>query len=776
KQTMAVNRRNSNQNWTKHHQNGTKTLNNNNIHKQKSSRDFKENNGYILVGYFFVTFAAIACYLNSVKGELVHDDIFAIKNNQDVSPNGSLSQVFKNDFWGKSMSDNTSHKSYRPLCVLTFRLNYLVHGLHPVGYHIVNICLHAVNTILLLNLCHGLVFDCLLPSFVTSLLFAVHPIHTEAVSGVVGRADVLACTVFLISLQFYIRSIDTRWPGECPTLRSPCLFLVSLLLGGTAMLVKEHGVTVLGVGVLYDAWVLCNKTTRRVLEEKWPTRDCYPLLKRITLVVLVVLLCVCFRVWMMNRQSPAFTEQDNPAAFSPFRMTRVLTYMYLISLNCWLLLYPRVLCYDWQVGSIPIIEQPTDLRNFATFLTICAMGFILYHIYATKAPVSRPECLGITLLVVPFLPASNLFFTVGFVIAERILYIPSMGYCVLLAYGLDRLTINFRWKPRSALAVAMAMAAILAGRTVVRNQVWHSRETLFKSGIEVLPNNAKVHYNYANYLKDVGKTTEAIKHYEKAILLYPKHASAHNNLGTLLNNSLEAEDHFWRAIAINPQHAGAHFNLGNVMHAKNKLLQAEKFLLEAINLEPNSVDSYTNLAAVYADLKEFTYADTYYRKALQVAPHDPNCFNNYGVYLNKIGKPEQALKYYERAYTIDPSHQVSIVNAARLLRSLERNIEAENLFRSALWIERNPGTLDLAGIFYFNTAEPDTALELFQEALFKDPHNADVKVHYAQVLTSLKQYDKAEELILQVLETQIDHVEALKHLANMYGILKKHSL
>lgn len=131
----------------------------------------------------------IGCYWNTLHGDLVHDDVFAIRDNADIRPDTPLSTLLSNDFWGKPMSAPNSHKSYRPLCVLTFRINYLLHGLEPWGYHAVNIALHTMSTLVFWCLCKRVVFkDSLVDirasislSFQAAVIFAVHPIHTEAV-------------------------------------------------------------------------------------------------------------------------------------------------------------------------------------------------------------------------------------------------------------------------------------------------------------------------------------------------------------------------------------------------------------------------------------------------------------------------------------------------------------------------------------------------------------------------------------------------------------------
>ncbi|XP_076371067.1 protein O-mannosyl-transferase Tmtc3-like [Tachypleus tridentatus] len=95
-----------------------------------------------------VVTVALVTYYNSLDGGLVFDDIAAVQDNRDVRPHNPLYNVFVNDFWGTPLHKEQSHKSYRPLCVLSFRLNYAVHGVKPFGYHVVNVFLHAIVCLL----------------------------------------------------------------------------------------------------------------------------------------------------------------------------------------------------------------------------------------------------------------------------------------------------------------------------------------------------------------------------------------------------------------------------------------------------------------------------------------------------------------------------------------------------------------------------------------------------------------------------------------------------
>lgn len=164
---------------------------------------------------------------------------------------------------------------------------------------------------------------------------------------------------------------------------------------------------------------------------------------------------------MIGQGSPKFVESDNPASFSNSSQTRVFTYSYVNAYNVWLLLYPYPLCHDWSMGSIPLVESITDVRNMVTLsVTFAVAILVVYATFTCKVPPSELQTdmttteepgvcesqtkrtkmivlFSLFMAFLPFVPASNLLFPVGFVLAERILYLPSMGYCMLVAIGFN---------------------------------------------------------------------------------------------------------------------------------------------------------------------------------------------------------------------------------------------------------------------------------------------------------------------------------------------------
>ncbi|XP_034636321.1 protein O-mannosyl-transferase TMTC1 isoform X2 [Trachemys scripta elegans] len=721
------------------------------------------------------------CYGNSLRGEFVHDDVWAIVNNPDVRAAAPWAGVFANDFWGKGMAENTSHKSYRPLCVLTFKLNILLAGMNPFYFHAVNVILHCLVTLVLMYTCDKAVFKDGRLAFVTALFFAVHPIHSEAVTGIVGRADVLACLLFLLAFLSYNRSVDHFYVGEhFPPTASPFFLLLSLFLGTCAMLVKETGVTVFGVCLVYDLLFLSYNRLTLYLTASNNQNFLYiarPFLKRAALVISYVILVLYFRFWIMGGSMPMFSEQDNPASFSPYLLTRFLTYSYLLAFNSWLLLAPITLCYDWQVGSIPLIESIWDVRNLATVLLVVVMILLSLHcITAFKKLEHREVLVGLLFLVFPFIPASNLFFRVGFVVAERVLYMPSMGYLILFVHGLKKLCASLnRWGATALTLSALLLLLLFSWKTVKQNEIWLSRESLFSSGVQTLPHNAKVHYNYANFLKDQGRNSEAIYHYKTALKLYPRHASALNNLGTLTKDLVEAKEYYRRALQLNPQHNRALFNLGNLLKSQGKKEEAVFLLRDSIKYGPEFADAYSSLASLLAEQEQFKEAQEVYQAGIENCPESSDLHNNYGVFLVDTGAPERAVSHYQQAIWLSPNHYVAMVNLGRLYRSLGQNKEAEAWYKRALKVSRKAEILSPLGALYYNTGRYEEALQVYREAAALQPSNKEIRLALAQVLAMMGQTKEAEKMTNHIVTEEAECLECYRLLSAIYSKQERYS-
>lgn len=381
--------------------------------------------------FVFIAVITFLAYSNSLKCGFTFDDSSAIVNNVHVHTNSTpWYSVFTVDYWGTPIHLEHSHKSYRPVTMLTFRLDYYLSGLQPFTYHLFNVQLHILVTLIV----YKFMFDRLgdtLPSLVGALFFSLHSLKTEVVSGIVGRAELLSSFFFMSALFCYFNSSNLCYVF--------CVILASLC--------KEQGLTIPCVCIVLEiAHIFVHyKSINGSFQAKFKLVIRNTGWMRILALSMFTVSLLVVRFYVMGNTLPAFTKFDNPASYAS-TPTRQLTYNYLLALNSWLMLYPLHLCADWTMNSIPLVRDIYDVRNLATLAFYSILGLALLRSISLAVTESESKNFGrknilvlaLSLTIVPFIPASNLMFPVGFVIAERVLYTPSIGYSLLLAIGMKK--------------------------------------------------------------------------------------------------------------------------------------------------------------------------------------------------------------------------------------------------------------------------------------------------------------------------------------------------
>lgn len=240
-----------------------------------------------------------------------------------------------------------------------------------------------------------------------------------------------------------------------------------------------------------------------------------------------------------------------------------MTWSHVVFINARLLAMPVTLMADYSHGTVPLVTQIWDLRNVETAIFFTAMLILFAHSLGQSLR-SYPACLlALSLLVAPFIPCSNLLFPVGFVVAERVLYLPSLGFCLLLAIAIYSVV-----PPRIApLAVALIVAAYSA-RTLMRNGDWSTKERFFQAMVRDNPMGPKGHYGLGvtiNHAHDKEKAERGVWHLKEATRLQPNYFDAYNDLGAHFSAKGEygkAAEYFESAIRIKPEHIEGISNLG----------------------------------------------------------------------------------------------------------------------------------------------------------------------------------------------------------------------
>lgn len=420
-----------------------------------------------------------------------------------TTPNSPISNILHNDFWGTPLAHTGSHKSYRPITSLSYKINYIISGHQAFYFHLVNVLLHGLATFLFVIFSSRFLNgeDCF-ALLLSGILFALHPIHTEAVAGIVGRADLLSSIFTLMALLAYDRHVKYREQTDM-IISIWLYFSIAIICSALALLSKELGISALSLCLLADCMNLFSNKISRQSELNQDRR----LMKRkkwsLMFVLMSLTLMILLRASAMNFSTPKFAKADNPAAHDSSFLVRVMTFSFLPVFNAALLLCPVDLSFDWSMESIPLISNIMDVRNLISLVFYSLMSktlytYILHPICKQKIPNSSSKIISLSLclIIIPFLPASNIFFYVGFVVAERILYLPSLGFCLLTAHAIDRITRSRNRSRRRKQAMQIAICCLLlftyAIKTYDRNNEWKDEISLFKSGIKTSPAKGKL--------------------------------------------------------------------------------------------------------------------------------------------------------------------------------------------------------------------------------------------------------------------------------------------
>ncbi|EDO43484.1 predicted protein [Nematostella vectensis] len=696
-----------------------------------------------------IAIVSLLCYWNSCNGDFVFDDSEAILNNKDLRPEAPIWTLFIHDFWGGKLDSNESHKSYRPLTVLTFRLNYwLANGYHPWGFHFVNVVLHAVVSMLSLRI-YAVFFEDRVrmktgqvsqASFLCSLIFAVHPVHTESVAGVVGRADLLCALFFFLSFLCYVKCCSAS--ADEPIQSSLNYLLLSVVLCAVAMLCKEQGITALGICCAYDLIIVCKVDIVRVLQNAFRKKKPLPteqediswmrgLFYRQFALVLTGVSLLIARWQIMGSAPPRFQVSDNPASFEKSLLSRFINYNYIYSINIWLLVHPWWLCFDWSMGCIPLIQSAKDVRILAVLaMWVSLGGLMLYCFFGKDLYFRRLLTIGLAFLIVPFLPASNFFFRVGFVVAERVLYLSSVGSCLIVVLG----AVAISRKPPMRKALSVAVSAVLlfySIRTVQRTSEWLTEEKLFTSGQAVCPLNAKVHYNIGKVRSTQQRDEEALAYYREAVRLNPTYSDALNNLGNLLKEKgeiSEAEKLLERAVDSSKAFAAGWMNLGTVKAALNKMQEAETCYKNAIRYRKKYPDAFFNLGNLYIDWNRDAEAVAAFRKAVKLKSDHVGAWMNHILLLDKTDKRTEGIELAYEALKHIPDESSIHFNLGNMLGQEKRFKEAEKHFLRAL--ELNPVQPEIRGnlgVLYHRWGKLNEAEKCYMEALAADPQSANIR-------------------------------------------------
>lgn len=628
-----------------------------------------------------VASVAIALYANSLGGALVYDDVNAITNNalvRDADVRGILTTP---SWWG----DGRGHL-WRPLTTLSFALDHARSGLAPLRYHVENVVLHAVVSVLVLIVFAAAGVGPPI-AFAAALLFACHPVHTEAVANVVGRAELIAALGFLLAWRCWLAADDARGA------RATAWMLAATTTYFLAMLGKENAIALPAVLLGVDLLERRDESPTALVRRRAP---------RYGALLAAALVFVALRRAVLGQTTPGAELLDNPlSVLAP--LPRLLTAIHVVGLYALRLVFPLWLSADYSYDQIPAVHSALD-PGFLAGLAVLA-GCVAAAWWAWRAVPAL--ALGLALLALTFALVSNLVFPIGTIMGERLVYLPSAGFCLAVAAGLAALVSapdgtarrgSRRWSLAfvTPLAVIMALYAV---RTLERNGVWRDPVVFFQTMVADAPRSARSHSELASALAEAGRFAEAAPAFARALAIKPEDPIILYNWGHALTSAGqydEAAAAYRRAIAVDPAFGQAFENLGNVESARGDQQQALVALRRARELTPDSPSVLVTIANVLVRAGSTAEARTTYEQALAERPTDPDVLTSYGTFLHAQGNVAAATAMLERIAPPAPARALAVLAAS--YRDLGRTAEAEATHATAERLyPRDPALWDMAG-------------------------------------------------------------------------------
>lgn len=482
---------------------------------------------FLLLGFFV--------FFNGLNGEFIHDDLLVLSHSffsQPAKIFGFFGQPYFEDFEQAGL--------YRPLTQITFGLNFLL-DFSPFGFHFINIILHIANSFLVFLFLKRLT-DKRNFALIAALLFLVLPIHVEAVTSIVGRAELL---LFLFGASAILLWFDSKF----------ILSALSLLL---ALFSKETAVAVPAIIFLLS----------RHYRRSW---------QWLGYQVVAMALYFILRIAILGEY--AFKTKVefifNPLAHFSF-FERLFTALKILTLYVLKVFVPYRLSADYSYDQIPVIKN-----LFFSPLALLGLVILALMIWAVYRIFRRRDISvfvwALIFFLPPYLVVSNLIFPTGTIMAERLMYFSSLGAVMILALGLERL---FKFSRNFGLIVLSGLMIVYVFLTINQNRVWASREALLTHNFKKSPNSvvAKTEFGILVLERDRELAKRlSLEVYEK----YPDYIQNLNLRAAIEvqdGNFREAEKFLERALELRPKHQNTLQNLSRVYFTLGKYQEAEKTL------------------------------------------------------------------------------------------------------------------------------------------------------------------------------------------------------
>ena len=538
-------------------------------------------------------------YVATLSFGFVYDDVPQILKNPAIQSWGFVPQYFTSHVWAAIYPSSTGNY-YRPLFLLWLRLNYALFGTDAVGWHMTCIACHVLATWLVFWIAQKLTTD-RLTAFLAALIFGVHPAHIENVAWISGITDPLMTCFVLGSISAYLCFHESRKLEHAA---------LSLTLFAFALLSKETAI-ILPALIFAFAMLVADKNGNKSLLRRLflAVRACVPYLLLTAIYVLVRL--------------AALGKWSRPTI--PISWTEVL-----LTWPAVLWFYMRHLILPTGLSEFYSLDYVTKAAARPVLLPLVLVSVVLLVLFFLIRWLSQKNIalFAVVLIVAPLLPVLDLrSLTAGDIVHDRYLYLPSVGFAILVACAireLNRLVPADR-RHLMPIAITVVVGACFAVLTVVQQVQWADDVALYTRGLESAPANLTVRDNLANSLLAANQPARAIPLYLDVLQRNPRFWRSNYNLGFAyykMANYSGAEDYLQRAISIDPSDADQYIYLALAQLQLKKLSDAAENAKRAIARNPQARGYHSVLALILEAAGDRTRAKAEYRT--EIAQHPEN--------------------------------------------------------------------------------------------------------------------------------------------------------
>ena len=640
-------------------------------------------------------------------GYIWDDDKYVTENHLLTAPDGLKRIWFSRD----------SPSQYFPLVYTTFRIEHAIWGLHPAGYHWVNILLHAANALLVWKLLRRLDIT---GAWLAAALFALHPVNVESVAWITERKNVLMGIFFLFALLAWLRFVETAAPNKWR------YYGLALLMYALSLFSKTTACT-MPAALLLILWIRRMPINAARIAQVTP------------FVILGLAMGLLTMWWERHIQG---TEGE---LFAMGLTERVLVASRAIWFYAGKLAWPADLAFSYPKWDISAAD-PADYLPL--LITVAAGGAI----YFARRFATRGLEVAAAYYVAMLSPMLGLIMLYTFrytYVADHYQYLATVGPLALVAAFLTS-AVRRLAGTRSATASAVLAIALLLPlgiRTWQQCGIYKDEETLWRATIEVNPGSWMAYNNLGIIQLRRGEIDQAITNFSKALEIDPNYAEAHYNLGNALvrNNAADqAIPRYTRAIELNPRIIGAYVNLATVLQQRGRAAEAVSHLQTAATISPDNATVRAPLGAALARSGRLAEAIEHLRAAADADPRSPDIRNDLGNALLEQGRTDEAIAAFEEALRVQPANAEAHYNLANALLESRRPEDAVRAYQRAVELRPDyaPAHNNLANTLV-QLGRMEEAILAYQAALAIRPNYVAAHKNLANALRRAGRFEDA---------------------------------